>query len=143
MNTLNHDPNAGPTIVPVMTNAEVAPKKPKVTLWTWICYYAYNLWRKPAVWSAQRELTWIMDDIQKALACEFYPKIENNIATCEPCRDAYMAIRPQVFLSQIEAILRRMKCDTHHHVFNRFLERHGVQFRESEELSAWINGFRR
>jgi DUF1365 family protein len=52
-----------------------------------------------------------------------------------------MALKPQIFLSQIEMILRRMQCEQHAMVYRAFLSAHMSDFHESEELASWINGF--
>lgn len=126
------------TIQPILTNGESLPEKPRITIWHWIGYYLYNLARKPKVWMKQRELKEISDTIQKGLRETMYPRM--TAKPCKECREAFIALRPQIFLSQIELILKR-KCSSHSKLYEDFLFIYHNEFRRSEEISRWINGF--
>lgn len=67
--------------------------------------------------------------------------LDNLDLECVDCRNAFMALKPQIFLSQIEAILRRMKCHDHPEVYEDFIRKYQQDFMKSEQISAWINGF--
>jgi hypothetical protein len=54
-----------------------------------------------------------------------------------------MALKPQIFLSQIKMVLTRMKCPEHPEPFTSFLKKYESKFYQSEEIAAWINGFKR
>lgn len=140
MNTLEEEPIA---YRPIVLNSEALPKKPRVTLIDWLKYYAYNLSRKPRVWKKQRQLLDIFHAIKNALEEEVYPLLRARMQGCSQCRDAYMALQPQIFLSQIEIILKRLKCSSHHLTFEGFLYKWEPLFRQSEEIAAWINGFKK
>lgn len=119
------------------------PKPPKPSLWDWIKYYLFNLYRKPMVYRRQKELLYIAQDVRHALDVEVMPKLWHARLVCKDCRDAFMMIKPQIFLSQIEMILKSYRCEDHGELFAEFLERHGAKFRRSEDIAAWINGFKR
>jgi hypothetical protein len=134
--------NEAPAYQPVIINPEELPKTPKATLWDWVKYYVWNLYRKPLVWKRQQELERTFNDLKTALEYEVLKPLWANRLHCDQCRDAYMALKPQIFLSQIHLILKRMYCRSHAGVFTEFLMRHDSQFSKSEEIAAWINGFR-
>ena len=125
----------------VIYQSETLPKKPTATILDWALYYVYNFFRKPLVWKKQKELIKILNEIQLSLELEVIPVLFKNLNTCQQCREAYMALKGQVFLSQIEAILTRMACSKHKLIFSNFLVLNNVKFRQSEETSKWINGF--
>lgn len=139
MNMMSDEPYT--PIKPIVINSESIPKKPRVMLWHWVQYYAYNLWRKPKVWRAKRALMDLSNFIHLALERTVYPELLKKLPKCQMCADAYAALRPQIFLSQIELILKRMKCSSHHAVFEVFCQLYESEFRRSEELAAFINGF--
>lgn len=112
-------------------------------LWDWVAYYVYNLWRKPGVWWAKRKLLRLAVDVTTAVRSELLPKLERNRFDCAECRDAYMALNGQPFVSNIRMILRRMQCADHFEIFNAFLNKYRSQFDQSEDVSAWICGFKR
>jgi hypothetical protein len=135
-----------PSIAVVFKDCGIDPrelygyKKPKVTIWHWIKYYVYNLWRKPRVIRKQKQLKEISEKIKSSLRKELFPQL---LCTpwCQNCREAHAALYQQIFLSQIEKVLRCMSCPQHETYFNEFLTDHGYLFRESEKIAMWINGF--
>lgn len=131
-----------PQIKPVVINSESLPQKPQIRFWHWAHYYFYNLTRRPKVWAKQRELKNISNQIRYSLEKTVYPVLtENARKGCEMCRDSFGVLYPQIFLSQIELILKRMKCSSHHRIFENFLLIHQQKFHESEKIAKWINGF--
>jgi hypothetical protein len=130
-----------PAVIVSVKNGQRLPEKPKVRWYHWVNYYWFNLKRKPKVWQAQKKLKSISDSIYFALERDVYPVLEKRMSQCEMCADGYAALRPQIFLSQIELILKRVKCSSHPHIFANFLEIQEPKFRESEKIAAWINGF--
>jgi len=114
-------------------------KKPKMRWYHWIGFYAFNLYRKPMVWRKQKELQELRHKIKSALGKEMLPELWQNRLTCKSCADAYVALKSQVFLSQIEMILNHMKCDKHLALFLEFRLRHRNDFTRNEEISRWIN----
>lgn len=142
MNMVSDD-RAG--VRPIVVNGEVIEKTPDPTILDWVKYYAYNFTRKPKVWRAQRDLIEIYRQIQKALERDVYPQLIKNRTEkgCGECADAYAALKPQIFLSQIERVLKQMKCSTHHRIFESFYLIHESKFKQSEDLAAWINGFKK
>lgn len=127
----------------VIFHGEPAPVTPKATLWDWVKYYVYNLARKPKVMVKQRQLIAIAENIQAAIKGEVLPVLGRRIGNCRECTDAFMALRGQVFASQIEFVIKHLRCDNHPEDFTEFVRRHGHLFRLSEDISAWINGFSR
>ena len=130
-----------PGIHPILINGEVIPKKPRVMPWHWVAYFFYNWTRKPKVIAKQRELKFLSDSMQWSLKHDLYPELLKKAPGCEMCADGYAALQPQIFMSQIELILKRMKCSSHHKLFETFYQVHAIKFRESERIAAWINGF--
>lgn len=129
------------TLVKVHYQGECLPEKPKIRIWHWINFYVYNFLRKPMVWKRQRELENLAEEIREALDLEVMHELFARLAICTECRNAYMALKPQIFLSQIKLILRQMKCDDHPEVFERFLGKYRFDFERSENIARWINGF--
>lgn len=129
------------TIRPVLTNSEIIPAKPRIMPWHWIAYYFYNWARKPKVWMKQRELTAITCNVMRDLHENVLPVILRSSITCSSCAESYMMLHPQIYLSQIELILKREKCPAHPELFYNFLITHLNEFRRSEEVACWINGF--
>ena len=125
----------------IIYKGEPLPKKHKSTIFDWISYYVYNLVRKPFVWKKQKELGDIFDKIVFGVNTEVLPSLLKNINTCQQCREAYVILRNQVFVSQIESILNRMQCTKHKEIFTLFLNKNSHKFIQSDELSRWINGF--
>lgn len=126
---------------PVIVNLEPAPVEHRSSAWDWVRFYLYNLWRKPRVMRAQRELLRIVSCVKNDLNVEILPYLWENRSQCKECQDMYMMLKPQVFLSQIERVL---KSDHYHENSNRindFYKKHEDDFKRSEELSRWINGF--
>lgn len=124
---------------PVVGNLEPAPVERKSTVWDWVRFYAYNLWRKPAVRRKQRELLRIFAAVKLDMSVSLLPYLWENRTHCKECMDMYGMLKPQVFLSQIERIL---KADPYHENSSRvaaFWKKHEHDFLESERLSRWIN----
>ncbi len=131
--------------VQVYFDGEPAPTNIKPTLIDWAKYYIFNLYRKPMVWKKQKELLAIFKEIKGDLDTRILPKLWENRIVCNQCYDAYKTLKPQVFLSQIELILKCLKKDYDHihwPMFDSFLSHYQEKLRDSEEISAWINGFR-
>lgn len=131
------------SVKPVYTAPKIEDSKPSVSLWDWVAYYVFNLVRKPAVWRAKRKLIAIADSMMLSLQSEIMPQLYENRLDCQECRDAYMALNGQPFVSNIRTILRRMQCSYHFEPFNAFLEKHRVEFDSSDDVAAWICGFKR
>jgi hypothetical protein len=126
---------------PVVVNLEPSPQVLKSTWWDWVRFYLYNLWRKPEVLRKQRELLRIVSAVKLDMSMEVLPYLWEGRTTCKDCADMYGMLKPQVFLSQIERIL---KADHYHENSNRinaFYKKHEDEFKRSEALSRWINGF--
>jgi len=130
-----------PTYKPIIINSVEFPKPKKANIFDWISYYIWNLYRKPLVWKKQKELVEIFNTIKFALEKEVLPELWQNKIDCIDCFNAYLSLKPQVFLSQIQAVLTQMKCDEHPTVFIQFLLKYRGEFKRSEDLSKWINGF--
>lgn len=123
----------------VYTNA--IDVKEKKSTWTQMAaYHVYNLLRKPKVWHEKREVIKIADGLHKALEAEVYQQTDMQ---CKECRDGMAALKGQVFTSNIKMVLQRLACTTHPEAFNRFYNKHKSEFVRSDEISAWINGFRK
>lgn len=133
--------NEAPEYKPVLVNAEPAPRETKSSVWDWVRFYLYNLWRKPEVLRAQRELLRIVSAVKLDMSVELLPYLWQNKTECKECADMYMMLKPQVFLSQIEKILKSDHYHENSSRINAFYKKHEVDFKRSEELSAWINGF--
>jgi|HubBroStandDraft_2_1064218.scaffolds.fasta_scaffold18379_6 hypothetical protein len=106
-----------------------------VGAWLW------NLYRKPLVWKRQREILSIFHAVKSSMDQTLLPALYERRTSCESCCNAYLSLKPQVFLSSIEKILRRMQCEDHPQLFHTFLSTWETEFKRSERLSAWINGF--
>lgn len=130
-----------PTIQPILTNSPEIPHVPKVTFLDWVKYYIYNWFRKPLVWKRKRDLEKISYDIKLSLSRDVLTYLWVRKGTCRDCIEAYMALKPQIYLSQISLILRTMRCAEHPAVFDTFLHKHKVSFSKSESIARWINGF--
>lgn len=141
MNMMSDEPTTA-EIRPVVTNSEALPEKPKVRWYHHVHYYVYNLARKPMVWRKHRELMRLSDEVQYALRRDVYPELLKKAQACEMCSESFSALKAQTFLSQVEVVLKRKKCSSHHRIFENFLLVHSPKFRQSEEVSAWINGFK-
>ncbi len=126
----------------VVYSSPIESKRPSVGIWDWIWYYVYNFVRKPGVWFAKRKLLSIAGEVTEAVSREILPVLYSNRLDCIECRDAYMALNGQPFVSNIRMILRRMQCTDHFEPFNTFLNKHRREFDESESVSAWICGFK-
>lgn len=128
-----------PTYRPIVTNSEELPVLPKVTLWDWVKYYAFNLYRKPLVWKRQRQLCKLSEDLKVCLDQELLSVIRKNISVCDACRDTLVILKPQIFLSQIKMILTKFYCTDHGSMYTDFYKKHEDKFKQSEEIARWIN----
>jgi hypothetical protein len=106
-----------------------------------ISFKVYNFFRRPIVKRKQVELKSIFDVVYCAIKKEFLPAIYPNIKDCESCRNVYGSFENQIFLSQIQLILRTMECQEHFQPYVQFLLRYRHEFKRSEQISSWINGF--
>lgn len=139
MNDISDTP---PSVKLVLTNSVQLPKKPRVTIWHWVQYYAYNWARKPMVWRAKRRAKQIEVEILTDLHALTLQEIMRNVQQgCDSCRDAYGALAGQVFLSQIRLAMIRLKCPDHPEPFLAHLSRNNRFYNESERVTAYINGF--
>lgn len=120
---------------------DMAVPHPKVTAWTWVCYYAWNLYRRPRVWRKQRELRAITATVIECIQKELLPQLALRRGECLSCRTNYEILKVQRFVSQIELILKRGACETHRDIYRRFMTVHSHYFVESEKIARWINGF--
>ena len=127
----------------VYQGADLVPPKPRVTVWSWVVYFVYNLVRKPKVWKAKREQDKIYNDIKKALHPEFLDKLVRLRGTCTNCRNTYGALLGQNYISLIQMVIRNMRCEDHHEHYDQFLKDHLQEFNRNESLAAYINGFKR
>lgn len=134
--------NEAPTIQAIFEGAP-APVVHKPTAWEWITYYVWNLYRKPLVIAKQKELRKIALAIQGALAIELLPELWNVRLECRSCREFHAILKSQTFVSVIEKILRSQPCEEHPLPYARFLVDHRCEFNDSENIAAWINGFKR
>lgn len=128
--------------VHIVTDFAKIPEKPKVTIWHWVKYYAFNLYRKPLVYKRQREMQDILSKVLDDLHQRFIPALKKR--DCAECKEAFAILKPQIFLSQLRIALKLLsKNYDHEHwcMFDSFLESHEEDFEKSEELSSWINGF--
>ena len=123
----------------VYFKGEAAPVVRKPSWWDWISFYVFNFLRKPLVALRQNELQRIFWDVKKSLRSELLDELFSRVPICEDCKNAYMALAPQVFLSQIKSLLSAMKCPDHPRSFEVFLLKHYSEFLESERISKWIN----
>lgn len=112
----------------------------KSTALEWVRYHAYNFFRRPKVWHERRAVIKIAEGLQLALEAEVYPQADLR---CKECREGMAALKGQVFTSNMQMVLQRLACTTHPEAFNRFFNKHKSEFERSEEISAWINGFRK
>jgi hypothetical protein len=126
---------------PVVVNAEPAPRERSSSVWDWIKFYAYNLWRRPLVRQKQRKLLTLVSCVKRDLSTDLLPYLWENRTTCRECADLYMILKPQVFMSQIERILRTAPYHENSNRVEAFYQAHMGMFEESENISAWINGF--
>ena len=78
--------------------------------------------------------------IKKSLEVCLLPTLWDRRKSCAACYNAYLSLKPQIFLSQIELILRRMACEDHQPIFHTFLLTWEKEFKRSEELARWVNG---
>lgn len=129
--------NEGPPVA-IIFHGEQIKKAPKATIFDWIKYYIYNIVRKPMVYTKQKELLKLSEELKSSVNSEVLDDLDLE---CVDCRNAFMALKPQIFLSQIEAILRRMKCAEHPETYENFLRKNQEKFMKSEKISSWINGF--
>lgn len=127
-----------PTAIVYANPIDVTEKKSK--WFEWVAYYVYNIVRKPKVWKERKEVIKIAQGLQESLKTEVYPQIDMQ---CKECRDGAATLKSQEFTSNIHMILQRLACDTHPEAFNRFLNKHRSEFSRSDDISAWINGFRK
>lgn len=130
-----------PVAVMFEPNGFKMPEKPPVRWYHWLAYYLYNLARKPKVMAAQRDLERVIAKVRDAMFHELLPVLWQRRLVCPPCRDAYMALKPQIYLSQIELIILKMHCENHADDFKIFHADHFDDFKRCEKLSAGINGF--
>lgn len=131
-------------IKPVVVNGETIEKLPEPTWLDWVKYYVYNAFRKPLVWKRKRELIRLFEEVKESMDLTLLPLIWEKRFVCNACHDAYMILKPQVFMSQLEMALRFMGRDEDHIHKNLYLNFWGNnlgKFKRSEELAAWINGF--
>ena len=132
------------TKIHLVTDFTPTPKTPKITWLDWAKYYIYNTYRKPLVWHKQRELKQVIDFVKAKLNQDILPVLWEKRLGCNKCLDAYMSLKPQIFLSQIRSVLKILSRDHEHShwpMFDSFLNAHDHAFEKSEEISAWINGF--
>lgn len=115
--------------------------KPRVTWWTWVKYYAWNFYRKPMVWRKQKELAAIAETVKNLVRNDVLPKLYQVRSQCPRCRANYEILKPQIFVSQIELILRQFPCEDHPDITKDFLFQNSHYFTQSEQLAKWINGF--
>lgn len=125
----------------IVINAEPAPVERKSTLWDWIRYYLYNWMRKPRVIAKQKELENIWRSVRLDMALTLHPKLLANSTHCPDCQKALAILYSQKYLSMIERYLRFMPCESHAEDYAVFVKAHGPDFKRSEEISRWINGF--
>lgn len=126
----------------IITDFTETPKTPKATWLDWVKYFVFNTYRKPIVWRRQKELIRILAEVKLSLSKELLPTLWDLKSDCDHCRDCYMALKPQVFLSAIKNILENMACIDHGSFYIDFYRKNEHKFKQSEEIAAWINGFR-
>lgn len=127
-----------PCVRPILTNGVELPKMPKANLLDWIWFYIFNWTRKPLVLIRQRELREIEVKVFWSLNQTIRQLLANK---CKDCAAAYETLRPQIFLSQVKFMCRRLNCDEHPELINAFLKRHAGDFKRAEAIAKWINGF--
>jgi hypothetical protein len=128
-----------PSIAVVFDGAK-APEKVRARWWHYVAAWCWNLYRKPLVIHKQRQLKEIYCRVKEDMIDTLLPVLWDKRHDCTDCFNAYMALKPQIFLSQIEMILRRMQCAEHAVVYRAFLAAHLTDFQESERIARWING---
>ena len=131
--------NESPSIAVVFDGAQ-APEKIRARWWHYVAAFFWNLYRKPLVWKRQRELLKMFTLIKESMDRTLLPALWERRKTCTACYNAYLSLKPQVFLSQIELILKRMACEDHAALFHSFAVTWEPEFRKSEQLARWING---
>ena len=128
-----------PTVAVVFDAPAVTPPV-KARWYHYIAAFFWNLYRKPLVIRKQRQLKAIYERVRYDMADTLLPVLWDKRNDCTDCFNAYMALKPQIFLSQIEMILRRMQCPEHALIYRAFLAAHASDFKHSEEIAKWING---
>ena len=131
--------NDSPAVAVVFDAPAVTPKV-QARWYHYVAAFFWNLYRKPLVIKKQKLLRRIFDDVKADIADKLLPELWERRHSCVSCFNAYMALKPQVFLSQIEMILTRMECAEHPGGFRAALFINGPSFRKSEELARWVNG---
>jgi hypothetical protein len=132
--------NDSPAVAVVFDAPAITPPA-KARWYHYVAAWCWNLYRKPLVIRKQRQLNEIYRRVKADMAETLLPVLWDKRHDCTDCFNAYMALKPQIFLSQIEMILRRMQCQNHAVVYRAFLVAHMSEFHESERLASWINGF--
>jgi hypothetical protein len=127
--------------IAVIFDSAPLPVIPKARWYHYLAAYFWNLYRKPLVWKRQREIVQIAKDVKASLELTLLPALYERRATCTACYNAYLSLKPQIFLSQIELILKRLSCEEHPQLFRTFLITTEPEFRKSEKLARWVNGF--
>ena len=126
--------------IAVVFDGGQTPIKYRARWYHYVAAFFWNLYRKPLVILKQKQLRAIFERVRYDMAETLLPVLWDKRHDCTDCFNAYMALKPQIFLSQIEMILRRMQCAQHAIVYRAFLSAHMSDFHESEELARWING---
>lgn len=125
--------------VAVVFDGAKLPVKIKAKWYHYVGAFLWNLWRKPLVFVRQRELQRIYVTIKKSLEETVLPVLYERRTSCSACYNAYLSLKPQVFLSQIELILLRMACEEHPTIYQSFIRTWNSEFRRSEKIAQWIN----
>ena len=131
--------NDSPSVAVVFDAPAVVPAV-KARWYHYVAAFFWNLYRKPLVIRKQRQLNEIYRRVKADMAETLLPVLWDKRHDCTDCFNAYMALKPQIFLSQIEMILRRMQCQDHAVVYRAFLAAHNSDFKQSEQIAKWING---
>jgi hypothetical protein len=126
--------------IAVVFDGGPTPIKYRARWYHYVAAWFWNLYRKPLVIKKQKLLRRIFDDVKADIADTLLPELWERRHSCVSCFNAYTALKPQVFLSQIEMILTRMECAEHPRGFRAALFFNGPSFRKSEELARWVNG---
>jgi hypothetical protein len=125
--------------IAVVFDGGPTPPKYKARWWHYVAAFFWNLYRKPLVWKRQRELVSIFRAVKASLESSVLPVLWYRRKDCQACYNAYLSLKPQIFLSQIKMILERMACEDHGIIFRTFLLTYKREFEQSEQLARWIN----